>query len=239
MWRLLILTETNPYKNMAIEEALFNSVECDASPDTIRLWKCTPSAVLGWSQRAETELNIDNCRHFKVSIVRRFTGGGAIYYDLGNVNWTFVCRKSSWPQKMNNLSQVFESFSVPLVDALAWLGVEADFKAPNAICVNGSKISGMAMYIKRQAILCHGTLLVDSDLGLMRKVLKKMKDSVTNVKSEARTSLTVRDVEEAIERTAMTVLDVRTVDRELRSQEQESLMDYPLSKYIPLTPEQK
>ncbi|MFB0543616.1 MAG: biotin/lipoate A/B protein ligase family protein [Candidatus Bathyarchaeia archaeon] len=235
MWRLLVLRETDPYRNVALEEVLLRAVEEGSSPDTLRFWRNTRSAVIGWSQRPGEVLNLEKCLLFGVSVVRRFTGGGAVYQDLGNLNWTFICRRDSAPLRgVRGARRIFERFSSPVLEALRGLGVKAEFRAPNAICLGGGKVSGMAMYIKRRSILCHGTLLIDSDLYLLKLVLSWLKDSVTNLNDEAPSRVSVEGVMEAILEASERCLDISFVEEGLSIFEEEQLKDHPPQRYDPL-----
>ncbi|MCD6262892.1 lipoate--protein ligase family protein [Candidatus Bathyarchaeota archaeon] len=229
-WRLLSLGETDPYRNMALEEVLLEAVE-EAAPNTLRLWRNTRSVVIGWSQRPEEVLNLENCRCFGVSVVRRFTGGGAVYQDLGNLNWTFACRRDVPPLRRGMTArQVFKRLSSPILEALRELGLEAEFNPPNAIYLEGGKISGMAMYIKRRSLLCHGTLLVDSDLNLLRLTLRRLKDPVTNLREEI-PSLTMEEVMNSIIRASEDQLSIKLIKGGLSTLEEELLERHPPQRY--------
>jgi lipoate-protein ligase A len=192
-WRFMISKEVNPYRNMAREEAVFLSVESFTSPNTFRFWMNDRSVILGTSQKPEEELNLDVCSKHCIDIVRRFTGGGAVYTDLGNLNWSIMLNKKALPLATRGINKIFEGMSQPIILTLRDLGVKAEFKAPNAIFLYDKKISGLAMYLKRNSILCHGTLLVESDLNLLKTVLKKLKDPVINI-NDLDTKITKNDI---------------------------------------------
>lgn len=235
MWRLLVLKDTDPYRNMALEEVLLKAVEEGLSPDTLRFWRNTRSAVIGGYQRPGEVLNLEKCRLFRVSVVRRFTGGGAVYHDLGNLNWTFVCRRDSASLRgVRGARRIFERFSSLILEALRGLGVKAEFRAPNAIYLGGGKVSGMAMYIKRRSILCHGTLLINSDLSLLKLVLSRLKEPVTNVNDGAPSHVSVEEVMEAIREASERCLDISLVEGGLSVLEEERLKYHPPLRYDPL-----
>jgi lipoate-protein ligase A len=182
-WRLLNLGFNDPYLNMAIEESILLAVNEGLSPNTIRFWRNTKSVVIGRSQDVLDELNVEACRIYGVKIVRRFTGGGTVYHDLGNLNWTIVISYNSklYPK---TLSDLYNSTCKIVIEGLKYLGVNAEFKQPNSIWVKGKKISGVAAYVKKNAALSHGTLLIDADLAILSKVLSHLCYPVTNIKNE-------------------------------------------------------
>jgi len=235
MWRLLLLGETDPYANMAVEEGLLRAVEEGDAPNTLRLWRSTCSIVIGWSEKPKETLNLGNCRRLKIPVVRRFTGGGTVYHDLGNLNWTFALRKEMRDQgKVMSARETFEKFSSPVLEALRVLGVEASFREPNSLYVKGGKVSGMAMYVKRRSVLCHGTLLVDADLSLLELALKRLKDPVANVNDEAPSRLGMEEMAKAIAEASERRLKVDLVEEGLTVRERELISSCPLQKYKPI-----
>ncbi|MBS7605650.1 MAG: lipoate--protein ligase family protein [Candidatus Bathyarchaeia archaeon] len=182
-WRLLHSNFNDPYLNMAIEEAILIAVDEGKSPSTLRFWRNSRSVILGRSQNIIDEVNIEECERHRVKVVRRFTGGGAVYQDLGNLNWTFIISRDSelYP---NAFSELYEFACNIVIGGLKDLGVNAEFIRPNSIFVKNKKISGLAAYIKRKAVLCHGTLLVHANLRILSKVLFKLRYEVTNIRDE-------------------------------------------------------
>jgi lipoate-protein ligase A len=168
---------------MAIEESILLAVNEGLSPNTIRFWRNAKSVVIGRFQNVTNEVNVEACKVYGVKILRRFTGGGAVYQDRGNLNWTFVisCHSKLYPK---TLSDLYDSTCKVVIEGLKHLGVNAEFKPPNSIWVEGKKISGSAAYIKMNAALCHGTLLIDTDLTILSKALSRPRYPVTNIKNE-------------------------------------------------------
>jgi len=220
VWRLLISKETDPYLNMAVEEALLEAVEREEVPNTLRLWRSSCSAVVGLSEKVEETVNLENCRQLQIPVLRRFTGGGTVYVDLGNLNWTFVFRKEREGQMMSSLS-IFEKYSAPIVKALEDFGVKAKFKPPNALFIGLNKISGMAIYVKRRSVLCHGTLLINADLNLLKLALKRLKDPVANLVDESPQKPSVEEVMKLILEASEKTLNIKLVEEELSPSEKE------------------
>lgn len=186
-WRLLCSNLADPCLNMAIEEALLVAVSEGKSPSTMRFWRNSRSVFIGRSQNVVEEVNAEECGRHGVKIVRRFTGGGAVYQDLGNLNWTFVISGDSrfYP---TTLSELYGFACNTVIEGLKSLNVDAKFIQPNSIFVKNKKVSGSAAYVKRKAALCHGTLLVHANTMLLSKVLTKLRYEVTNIKDEVENS---------------------------------------------------
>jgi len=160
--KLLILTTKNPYYNLAVEEYLFTA-GCD---DVIMLWQNEPTVVIGKNQNAYAELNLDYVREKGINVARRITGGGAVYHDLGNVNFSFISLNS------DKKGIDFGSYTEPIIEALQRMGVSACLSGRNDILVCDRKISGNAQYSVRGRVLHHGTLLFDSDFSVLSEALR-------------------------------------------------------------------
>jgi len=156
------LETTDPYRNLAIEEYLF----LHSDGDVLLLWQNEPTVVIGKNQNAYAELNLDAIRARGVHVARRITGGGAVYHDLGNVNYSYI----STTKGRNGLD--FATFCAPMIEALAALGVRAALSGRNDLLVDGKKISGNAQHASGERVLHHGTLLFDSDLEALSAVLR-------------------------------------------------------------------
>ena len=160
--KFLILKTTNPYINLAVEEYLFSYT----NDDIFMLWQNEPTIVIGKNQNAYAEINMDFVKKNNIHIARRITGGGAVYHDLGNVNYTFISKK-----KVREGID-FEYFTKPILEALSALGLSASLSGRNDILIDGKKISGNAQHSSSGKVLHHGTLLFDSDLSVLTKALK-------------------------------------------------------------------
>lgn len=163
--RFLELTLKDPYSNLAAEEALFRL----ARAPTLRTWDNQRSVIIGRAQLARVETDVDYCAEKGIPIVRRFTAGGAVYNGPGNLNWSFFAPSGSQDtgrvRYSSDARHIFEAFAMIVVEGLVSCSVPARFVAPNRIEDGlGRKISGMAAYISKGAVICHGTLLLDVDL---------------------------------------------------------------------------
>ncbi len=156
------LKTTDPYYNLAVEEYLFRH----STEDIFMLWQNAPTVVLGKNQNAYAEVDIEYAKANGIRLCRRVTGGGAVYHDLGNVNYTFITST----EQAKALD--YAHFTRPILDALASLGVEATLSGRNDLECGGRKFSGNAQCAANGRILHHGTLLFDTDTDVMARVLK-------------------------------------------------------------------
>lgn len=176
---------TNPYFNLACEEFL---LENKKNEDIFMLWRNDPSVIIGRNQNAYAELNIDYINKNDIKVVRRLTGGGAVFHDLGNVNFTFITSR----EEKTVLN--FEIFTAPIINTLRTLGAKAELSGRNDIVIDGYKISGNAQCGYESRIMHHGTLLYDADLSnltgslkvdeekIKSKGIKSIRSRVANIK---------------------------------------------------------
>jgi len=130
------------------------------------LWQNEPAVIIGRNQNAYAEINRPFVEEHKIPVVRRLTGGGAVFHDLGNLNFTFITSRESCPT-LN-----FERFCTPIVRALNELGVPAVCSGRNDILVDGRKISGNAQCVYQNKVMHHGTLLFSADLTYLSRALQ-------------------------------------------------------------------
>ncbi|MDI3310433.1 MAG: lipoate--protein ligase [Thermoanaerobacterium sp.] len=153
---------TDPYFNLAAEEYLLKQF----SDECFMLWRNRPSIIIGKNQNALAEINLDYVKEHNIPVVRRLSGGGAVFHDLGNVNFTFIVNDD-----LNGFSD-FRRFTQPIIDVLRKLSINAEFSGRNDITIDGKKISGNAQYYYKNRILHHGTLLVSSNMADLSAALK-------------------------------------------------------------------
>jgi len=175
---------TDPFINLAAEEYLLKKKE----EDIFMLWISTPSVVIGKHQNAFAEINYDFIKKNGIDVARRLSGGGTVYHDEGNLNFTWI--KNGEPGKLVD----FKKFINPVIDFLKTININAVFGERNEILVNNCKISGNAEHIFKNRTLHHGTLLFETNLDKLRKSLsvndkkyydkavKSVPHKVTNIK---------------------------------------------------------
>ncbi|OFX85726.1 MAG: hypothetical protein A2W99_05880 [Bacteroidetes bacterium GWF2_33_16] len=154
---------TDPYFNIAVEEYLLKNF----TDDCFILYQNKPSIIIGKHQNTLAEINYQYVKENNIAVVRRLSGGGTVYHDLGNLNFSFI--KNSGNDK--NLVD-FKMYTTPIIEVLKQLGVNAEFGGHNDIQVNGFKISGNAEHIFKKRVLHHGTLLFSSDLSILNNAIK-------------------------------------------------------------------
>lgn len=152
----------DPYFNLAAEEYFLKNFR----EDFFMLWRSKPSVVVGKHQNALAEINHEFVLENQIPVARRLSGGGTVFHDPGNVNFTFI-------RNVEKISEVnFTIFTVPVVEALKKLGVDAYTTGRNDLLIDGKKISGNAEHVHRNRVLHHGTLLFDSHLDALKGTLK-------------------------------------------------------------------
>ena len=158
----------DPAWNMAAEEALL--AEAGQEP-LFLLWQNSPAVILGRHQNARREVDLAYAQQEGISVIRRLSGGGTVYHDAGNLNYTFILPRRGGESKTVS-SDEFRLWSKPVLDVLRGMGVDAEFSGRNDLTVGGRKISGTAQARFRGHLLHHGTLLVSTDFGRMSRVLR-------------------------------------------------------------------
>lgn len=153
----------NPYYNLAFEELV---LERRREGEYLLLWQNDNTIVVGQNQNTEAEINRAFVEAHGINVVRRSTGGGAVYHDLGNLNYSFITDVGDAERL------TMERFTRPIVEALRGLGLQAEASGRNDILVEGRKVSGTAQRVVRGRILHHGTLLFDADPGMVAGALR-------------------------------------------------------------------
>ena len=152
----------NPFYNLAFEETVLRNRR---EGEYLLLWQNDNTIVIGQNQNAEGEINRAFVEAHDIRVVRRTTGGGAVYHDLGNLNYSFITDAGDAERL------TMERFTRPIVEALKGLGLQAEASGRNDILVEGRKVSGTAQRLLHGRILHHGTLLFDSNPGMVAGAL--------------------------------------------------------------------
>lgn len=199
--RYIYSDKTDPYYNLALEQFVFD--ELDKSDSYFMLWQNHNSIIVGKHQNTAGEINADYVRENNIRVARRLSGGGAVYHDMGNLNFTFIADADS-------KNYDFATFCQPVIAALAQLGVKAEVSGRNDMTIDGKKFSGNAQYMRKGRIMHHGTIMFDSNLEILTEALnvspdkiqskgiKSIKSRVTNVKPHVQENLTVGEFWETL-----------------------------------------
>jgi len=180
--RYLLNEGTDAYFNLASEEYLLKHT----SDDIFYLWRNDNAIIVGKNQNTLSEINVDYVKEKNIKVVRRLTGGGAVYHDLGNINYTFIENNK---KSFND----FRGFCEPIIKALNEIGVEAEFTGRNDMTLQGKKFSGTAQCKYKDRVMHHGTLLFSSvkadisgalkprDIKFTDKSVKSVASRITNI----------------------------------------------------------
>lgn len=200
---LIDVRTLDPDHNLALEEYVFTSMPRDK--EYLILWQNDNAVIIGRHQNTLAEIDESYVQQQGIRVVRRMSGGGAVYHDLGNLNFSFIVDAAG--------SQVdLERFCLRIALALGELGLDARLDGRNDILAEGCKISGNAQYMKEGRVMHHGTLLFDSDLSVLSKALKpdpekirakgvkSVRSRVANIRSLLKRDMTLQEFRDHLAR---------------------------------------
>ncbi|NLB87901.1 MAG: lipoate--protein ligase [Syntrophomonadaceae bacterium] len=191
----------DPYFNLALEEYVVKNIDISS---LFIIWQNSPTVVIGKNQNALEEVNMEFIRQEQINLVRRISGGGAVYHDFGNINFTFVAEAGK------GVVFDFERFTQPIIKTLDKIGIKAEHNGRNDITIDGRKFSGNAQFRYGNRVMHHGTLLYNVNLENMAQALnvseekmiskgvKSVKSRVTNISEHLATELTVEEFKELL-----------------------------------------
>ena len=198
----LDLTTTDPAFNLAAEQYVFDALPRDRA--YFMLWQNDNAIIVGKYQNTFAEINDSYVKEHGIRVVRRLSGGGAVYHDLGNLNFTFIADAGT----LSTLN--FTIFCEPVIRTLARFGVTAEVNGRNDMTIDGRKFSGNSQYLKQGRIMHHGTILFDSDLSVVSNALqvdeskfqskasKSVRSRVTNVAAYLPTPVSLPEFRSAL-----------------------------------------
>ena len=193
--RLIINENTSPHFNLALEEYLLTGSRIE----TVMLWRNSESVIIGRNQNTQEEVNLDYVRERNIPVVRRLSGGGAVFHDPGNVNYTII--RDLREGDFNN----YEYFTRPIIEYLKTLGVRAELQGRNDLMIDGAKFCGNAQAMRGSRILHHGCILYSADFSKLAGALsprdikfeshgvKSVRKRVTNIADHMNTPMTAGD----------------------------------------------
>lgn len=198
--RVIHHTGLNPYFNLALEEYLLREME----GDFFVLWRNPPAIIVGRNQNTLAEVNYDYVTAHNIAVVRRMTGGGAVFHDLGNINYTFI--QSGAEEHFSN----YAFFCEPILEVLRDLGVPASLKGRNDLVIEDKKFSGNAQCAWHGRILHHGTLMFSANVSHMTQALhvnplkiqskgiKSVRSRVTNISEHLKEPISIEQFSERV-----------------------------------------
>ncbi len=198
--RYIYNPSTDPAFNLAAEEWLL----LNTADEIFMLWRNKPAIIVGRNQNTLSQIDEAFVQERNIPVVRRLSGGGAVFHDLGNINFTFLTNSTRSP------SVDFNRFTAPILDALRDMGVHGSTDGRNDLVINGQKFSGNAQHFHKSRVLHHGTLLFASDItdisGALRidpekyrdKAVKSVQKRITNISSHLPTPMDVTEFLEAL-----------------------------------------
>ncbi len=188
---------TDPAFNLALEEYVFENMPRDR--EYFLTWRNDNAIIIGRNQNTAAEIDEEFVKDKNIKVVRRLSGGGAVYHDLGNLNFTFIV--DAQPDQTVDLRK----FCQPIADTLRNLGANATVNGRNDIFVDGMKVSGNAQYVRQGRVMHHGTILFDSDMSVLSQALrpdpskvqskgiKSVRSRVTNVRQCLARDMTIEE----------------------------------------------
>ncbi|MEM2969449.1 MAG: biotin/lipoate A/B protein ligase family protein [Candidatus Bathyarchaeia archaeon] len=231
-WRFIDDQETfEGARNLAIDEAIFINKIVNNTPTTVRFWRNQKTVNVGYSQTIKAEVNLDVCKKEKIEVVRRFSGGGTVYQDLGTLNYTVVIDFNHPLVSGLDVEQTLKKLCKGIITSLKILGLDPIFKPPSDVLVKNKKVSGNAQARRKNVVLQHGTLLVNTNLGLLNEVLNvpnfcraikgvaSRRSPVTNLLGELNMQTSMETVREALRQGFERSFSIRLIEGDLNEEE--------------------
>lgn len=207
---------TDPRINLAIEEYVLKNLDIDNNNTYLLFYINEPSIIIGKNQNTIEEINTDYVEEHGIHVVRRLSGGGAVYHDLGNLNFSFLTKDDG------NSFHDFAKFTKPVTDALQKVGVKAELSGRNDVQLeDGRKISGNAQFSTKGRMFSHGTLMFDSEIEnvvsalrvksekIRSKGIKSIRSRVANISDEVDESMSMQAFKDMLLRY---IFDVQSIE---------------------------
>jgi lipoate-protein ligase A len=186
-WRLIEEIDKDVYHNLAIDESLARTLAAqEEKENTLRFWRSECAVVIGRFQCVHEEVNLAYCDENQISIARRFTGGGTVYHDIGNLNFS-ICVDKSERYVPRSLKEIYETFIGGVADGLKSINIPATYDpVRSCIRIGELKITGTAGWLKRGVAFLHGTLLVSADLTKLQESLSPPENQPVYLRDRSR-----------------------------------------------------
>ncbi len=198
---LITRSQTNPHFNIAAEEYALKHF----TDDVVMLWQSTPSVIVGKHQNMVAEVNLNYTRENNIPVIRRISGGGTVYHDPGNLNYTLIKTEANSERLID-----FKKFSTPVMEFMKTLNITTGFEGKNNLVLHGKKFSGNSAHVFKNRVMHHGTLLFNTKLDDLEKVIrpskakiedraiKSVRATVTNISPEIKPAITFNEFREKL-----------------------------------------
>lgn len=235
--KYIVNNSNDPRYNLAFEEYCFKHLEINPNEEYVILWINGPAIIVGKNQNTLEEINKQYVDENRIKVVRRITGGGAVYHDLGNLNFSILTLDTG-EGKID-----FKKYNVPIVKSLEKLGIKCELSGRNDMTIDGKKFSGIAQSVWKKRVLNHGTLLFDTDLEVLSKALnvkqdkieskgvKSVKSRVTNIKPYMEKDVDVYKFKEILLNTIFSMAGLEPVEYKLSDEDFENIDKLYNEKY--------
>lgn len=226
----------NPHFNLALEEYVIRHL--DLGQNVFMLWQNEPSVIVGRNQNTIEEINAKYIKDNQINVVRRLSGGGAVYHDSGNLNFTFIMQDQK--DEVNN----FRKFTDPVIKVLHHLDIPAEFSGRNDITIEGKKFSGNAQYACNNRLLHHGTILFNSDLSVVQNTLnvkidkieskgiKSVRSRVTNISPYLKAPLSIDAFKDILIQSILGTSDISPMIYQLTTQDLQKIEEIMEKRYL-------
>ncbi|NYT12654.1 MAG: lipoate--protein ligase family protein [Methanomassiliicoccales archaeon] len=201
-WRLLDTDKAAPAYTAACDEAIVKARQKKLVPDTLHLYRRDrPTISLGYFERIDEAVNLEAVEKRGVQLVRRFSGGSAIYTDQNQIIYAVVMRRDLLPEDPN---EIYEIICSALIRAMDKMGLDAEFKPVNDVLIRGKKVSGSAQKLEKDVVIQHGTVIVDCDFDMMFDVLRtgdkkvRSQEGMTSISKELGRKVSMEEVKTAL-----------------------------------------
>jgi len=233
--KYLVNNSNDPRYNLAFEEYCFKHL--DLKEDYVILWINGPAIIIGKNQNTLEEINQDFVKEKGIQVVRRITGGGAVYHDLGNLNFSIIS-KVTGPEKID-----FKKYNIPIVKALEKLGVKCELTGRNDITLDGKKFSGIAQSVWKKRVLNHGTIMFDVELDVLSKALqvkqdkieskgvKSVRSRVTNIKPYLKVDVDIYEFRDLLLKSIFEMEGLEPVEHKLSQEDLDNIQKLFEEKY--------
>lgn len=169
-------TQADPFFNIAAEEYLLKN----RNDEILMFWQSQSSVILGKHQNPVKEINLDYINAHNIPVIRRISGGGTVFHDLGNINYTLITQE----ERQENLVD-FRKFTLPMILFLKEFGLESKFEGKNNLILNGKKFSGNSAHVFKNRVMHHGTFLFETNLEMLEKIINPHQSSVKDKSIES------------------------------------------------------